>query len=189
MRTAVLEIPKTKALELYRAYKTHQAYQTPEDYEVQRTYQLISQGRLVIQAIESIKQAGLNFEGLPRLALMRADQKECFVRIFSSGGAEFRNHQWSNQKRNTITLPPSSFPTQTDMKQGKTLLPTVPVHLRPKRGIANYHVLWEAEWKKIPPGDPYLLRQIGRGDMWLVVAAWELTEVEKAAMRTRINAS
>lgn len=37
------------------------------------------------------------------------------------------------------------------------------------------------------PKDPYLLRRIGKGDMWLVVAAWDLTEVERAALATRLN--
>jgi len=68
------------------------------------------------------------------------------------------------------------------------MVPLVPVHLRPKRGLANYHVLWEAEWERIVPRDPLLLRQIGRGDMWLVVAQWDLTEVERAALSARISA-
>lgn len=37
------------------------------------------------------------------------------------------------------------------------------------------------------PVDPYLLLQIGEVDMWLVVAALDLTEVESAATRTRIR--
>jgi hypothetical protein len=69
---------------------------------------------------------------------------------------------------------------------GEAIVPIVPVYLRPKRGLANYHVLWEAEWRRIPPHDPMLLRRIG-GDMWLVVAQWDLTEVERAALATRIN--
>ncbi len=52
---------------------------------------------------------------------------------------------------------------------------------------SNYHILWEAEWTKIVPRDPYLLRRIGQADLWLVVAAWNLTEVERAALSTRIT--
>ena len=66
-------------------------------------------------------------------------------------------------------------------------MPVIPVHLRPRRGLQNYHVLWEAEWERIPPRDPMLLRRIGRGDMSLVVAAWDLTEVERAALATRFS--
>jgi len=65
-------------------------------------------------------------------------------------------------------------------------VPIIPGYLRPKRGLQNYHILWEAEWSRGVPVDPYLLRRIGQGDLWLVVAAWELTEVERAAMSTRV---
>ncbi len=68
----------------------------------------------------------------------------------------------------------------------KAMMPTVPIHLRPKRGLQNYHVLWEAEWEPVPPRDPYLLRRIGKADLWLVVAHWDLTEVERAALATRV---
>lgn len=191
MQTVKLDMPKNKALELYRAYKTHQAYQTPEDYEIMRTYKLIAQGNVIIQAMESIRLAGLNEDGLPKLAIMRAGNKECFVTLNNSGSVEFKSKRWMNyrDRRNVVDLPSGSMPRPKERVEGHALVPTIPVHLRPKRGIENYHVLWEAEWKRIPPGDPYLLRQIGKGDMWLVVAAWDLTEVEKAAMRTRINAA
>ena len=65
-------------------------------------------------------------------------------------------------------------------------MPIIPVHLRPKRGLANYHVLWEAEWERVVPRDPYLLRRIGKADLWLVVAHWELSPVEMAALSTRV---
>ena len=31
------------------------------------------------------------------------------------------------------------------------------------------------------------LRRIGKADLWLVVAQWDLTEVEKAALSTRVG--
>jgi hypothetical protein len=43
------------------------------------------------------------------------------------------------------------------------------------------------EWRKVVPKDPYLLRRIGDGDMWVVVAHWDLTEVERAALAHRLN--
>ena len=66
-------------------------------------------------------------------------------------------------------------------------LPGIPLHLRPKRGLENYHILWEAEWERRPPGDPMLLRRIGKSDAWLVVAAWDITPVEQAVLATRMN--
>jgi len=66
-------------------------------------------------------------------------------------------------------------------------VPLIPVHLRPKRGLANYHILWEAEWRRLPPVDPLLIRRLGKGDLWVVVAAWDLTEVERAAIAARMS--
>jgi hypothetical protein len=68
-------------------------------------------------------------------------------------------------------------------------LPLVPLPLRPKRALTNYHVLWEAEWRRAVPVDPLLLRRLGKGDLWLVVAQWDLTPVEVAALSTRVNAA
>lgn len=65
-------------------------------------------------------------------------------------------------------------------------MPLIPVHLRPRHALDNYHVLWEAEWSRVVPRDPYLLRRIGNADLWLVLAAWDLTEVERAALATRV---
>jgi hypothetical protein len=46
------------------------------------------------------------------------------------------------------------------------MVPIVPVHLRPKHGLQNYHILWEAEWHPVPPTDPMLLRRYA-GDLWI----------------------
>lgn len=90
MDVKALALDKAKARELYREYKKHQNYSSPIDHEIQRTCQLIAQGRTVIQAIESIKAAGLNEEGFPKLAIARATQERCFLRLNADGSAEFR---------------------------------------------------------------------------------------------------
>ena len=65
------------------------------------------------------------------------------------------------------------------------MVPIVPPQLRPHWGLHNYHILWEADWQKVPPRDPALLERIG-GDLYAVLAVWDLTELERAvlAMRT-----
>jgi len=193
MQPAALKLDKWEARNLYKKYKSATVYQKPEkiDLEVMRTYRMISEGKVIIQALESIRQAGAQESGLPKLALMRADQEKCFVEVTPDGRVRYRPQQWRWQKGTraaslNFSLPAGTMPGKSTAMEGSCLLPTIPFHLKPKRGLENYHILWEAEWKKIPPGDPLLLQQIGIGDMWLVVAAWDLTEVEKAAMRTRI---
>lgn len=183
-----IEMPVKQARELYRKYREHQHYSQPIDREIQRTYQLIAQGRIVIRALDAIKQAGLNPDGLPFLALMRADVRECWWSASGDGGGRFATQRPRGRDARTIVLPPDTFPRRNQPWHGTAIMPTIPLHLRPKRGLANYHVLWEAEWTKIPPVDPMLLRRIGKGDLWLVVAAWDLTPVEQAALAGRISA-
>lgn len=186
---------KDKAYELYKAYKTHKAYERPEDYEIMRTYQLIAQGKVIIQAMAAIKKAGLNSEGLPYLALARADAKECKLEMDRWGGGFFGTHDIYRKNTTTkIEFPRSFFPNAQGSLQAretwetKAAVPIIPPQYRPKRGLANYHILWEAEWEAVAPEDPYLLRRVGTtGDMWIVLAAWDLTPVERAAMQSRIN--
>lgn len=193
METVKLTIPRSEARDLYRAYRTHVHYSEPIDDEVRRAYQLLAQGRLLIRAIESVKEAGLTPEGFPALALCRADKKACRVDTHSNGSAvmyaEGTSVGWrSPLKENSciVRFAAGSFRGAGDRYSGRAIMPLVPVQHRPKRGLANYHVLWEAEWSRVPPRDPYLLRRIGKADLWVVVAMWDLTEIERAVMQSRI---
>lgn len=187
MKVEELKLDKAKARELYQEYKKHQHYSAPMDLEIQRTYQKIAQGRTVIKALESIKVAGLNEQRMPKLAIVRADHPHVELRMSQNGSATMEapgRHRGARGQ--SFSWPNGSFVGVTNWTMAKAVAPIIPIHLRPKRGLPNYHILWEAEWSRIPPRDPYLLRRIG-GDIWLVVAAWDLTEVERAAMATRLN--
>lgn len=187
MEVEKLVVDREKARELYQQYKKHQHYSEPMDLEIQRTYQKLAQGRTVIRALESIKVAGLNAQALPKLAIVRADHEHVELVMMADGSAKMEapgRHRGARGQ--TFSWPAGSF-ARNKWDRRKAIVPIIPIHLRPKRGLANYHILWEAEWSPTPPRDPYLLRRLGN-DMWLVVAAWDLTEVERAAMATRINA-
>ena len=192
METQAIVLDRVRARELWRAYKTHQYWSDPIDHEIQLAYQAIAQGRVVIQALASIKAAGLGANGLPKLAIVRADAAECFLTLARNGSARFSmTNAWGcdHWRRQHVDLPPGSFPDSTAapvrFSALQAIVPLIPIHLRPKRGLANYHILWEAEWERIVPRDPMLLRRLGRGDLWLVVAAWDLTEIEHAALSGR----
>jgi hypothetical protein len=205
MDTQHIEIDRAKAKELYRKYREHAHYAKPIDHEVMRAYQLLSQGRLVIKAIESIVKAGLKTEGVdagfPKLALVRADAPSCKVQLSKDGSGymhagdiEPKWRGWRSgssgvvQSKNVFWFPAGTFTGAADRYRGEAVAPLVPIHLRPKRGIENYHVLFEAEWTHIAPVDPFLVRRIGKSDLWAVCAMWELTEVERAVLSSRINA-
>lgn len=205
MDTQQIVVDRAKAKELYQAYRKHQFYAKPVDKEVMRAYQLLAQGRLVIKAIESVAKAGLKTEGadkgLPKLALVRADAPTCKVAMHHNGGAimhagdtEPRSRGWrqgggTQQSANVFVFGKDTFtqPEATRNWRGEAITPMVPIHMRPKRALKAYHILFEAEWTKIAPVDPFLLRRIGRSDLWAVCAMWELSEVERAVLSTRIT--
>jgi hypothetical protein len=191
MQAETLELDREKARELYRKYREHQHWSEPIDQEIQRTYRLIAQGRVVIRALASVAAAGVGDDGYPKLALCRADAETCHLSYNSDGGIRMAAKDWvrDSEVRCYFDWPAGTFPTPPSRPawaRRRALVPLVPIHLRPKRGLANYHILFEALWRPEPPVDPMLLRRLGQGDLWVVVAAWDLTPVEQAALAARL---
>jgi hypothetical protein len=187
MKVERLKMDPEKARELWRRYQSHVTGQTKADQEIAAVYKRLAQGRTVILALESIRTAGATEEGYPRLAIARADEK----RIRCNIGPHYSNWTFepgypirANSRVLSVAIPEGDKPRQH--KRLETDVPLIPVHIRPKRGIANYHILFEADWREYPI-DPYLLRRFG-SDAWLVVAAWDLTPVERAVMANRVHA-
>jgi len=171
--------PKEEAHQLWMKYREHRDVATPQDRKIEDIYRRISRGEKVIKAIESIRQAGLDANGDPRLALIRADANICFYRK-ETNQVVFRMDSWGsdNWHRRRIVVPWQGMGFGSTKK---SIVPLIPLHLRPKTSLTNYHILFEAEWQMIPPTDPMLLRRFGN-DLWLVVAAWDLTAVERAVL-------
>jgi len=78
---------------------------------------------------------------------------------------------------------------------GYALVPIIPPAVRREAGVAasrdrEHHVLFEVEaWSDTPlraepDRDPYLLRHLG-GDLYVILAAWDLTPLERAVMTWR----
>jgi hypothetical protein len=194
MQTQHIQLTRENAQALFRDYKKCLHYAEPIDREIMRAYELLGKGRLIIKALESIVAAGLNNDGFPKLAICRATAPKCFLHLRDNGGAtmnEQRHVRARSHVKRVISFPEGSFKVTAKSRYGmgwdaEAMVPPAPLHLRPKRGMENYHILWEAEWTRTVPRDPYLIRRIGGGDMWLVVAMWQLTEVERAALASRL---
>lgn len=197
MKLDKLVLQKEKASKLYQQYKEHKGQQTDMDREIESVYRHIAAGEVVIRAVASIQQAGVGDDNRPKLAICRADSEQCYWEPNAEGGGCFENDRWLHHNAHwsrRISIPKGSFPEwpqddwhERNRRRGVAMVPLIPVYLRPKAKLSNYHVLFEAEWKKTPPRDPVLLRRIV-GDSWLVLAAWDLTDVEMAAMANRLNA-
>lgn len=160
-----------------------------EDEAIMRGYRALSRGQQVIHLSDTIKAGGLDDEGLPKLAVMQADLVWCHLRV-SSTDVVFSddNDNWRQRHRRRFRFGVDLFdPQPTEAWHRQAMVPIVPPALRPADKLGNYHVLWEVpKWEKVPrpPGDPALLKRIG-GDLFAVVAIWDLTPLEQAVLSGR----
>ncbi|MEY9493723.1 hypothetical protein [Bradyrhizobium elkanii] len=189
MHHVPLTISRETARDLYHQYLKHKHYSTPIDREVLSVYQKLAAGKLVIKALESVATAGVDEQGLPKLAIARADQKICHLSMSGNGAATMSPGGRRPARRGATTwfdFPAGTFAGKPGWRNAESLVPQAPLHLRPKHALQNYTVLFEADWRKAPPIDPFLLRRIGKADLWLVLAVWDLTEVERAVLAGRL---
>lgn len=198
MEAVNIEMDAAEAMRLYKAYQRDRHFETPIDREIKRTYREIAKGNTVIKALESIVAAGAHEDGTPKLGLVRADQNRCILRRGYDGNFSLSAPGYENKSRPAgdmhFAFPQGSLPAMKDQTHPtgwwsarEAIVPIIPLHLRPRTGLDTYHILWEAEWNRTVPIDPFLLRRLGKGDLWLVVAAWDLTEVERAALQSRVR--
>ncbi len=181
-----------KAFLEYRAAfrETHEA----QDAKIMRGYRELAKGRQLISLPETIKAGGYHVgardEIVPNLAIVRASADFVYLRTWTDGSCLFSEEQsyaW-RAKKAVRRLPAGTLPAmdwnQTARGTQRALVPIIPPEYRPPYKLENYHILFEAEWKPQPPVDPVLLKHIG-GDLYAVLAAWDLTEVERAVLAER----
>lgn len=139
----------------------------------------------------------------PALAVTRADARSCWIEPLLAGNrVRFQADGWQWDRRRVDELIVENvFDVEVEVNLAelaydrneraavvgmrlKAMAPTIPPPLRPPHHLRNYHLLWEAEWtvgSMIPPGDPALLKHLG-GDLFAVLAVWDLSPLEKAAL-------
>lgn len=181
-----------------------------EDAAIMRGYQVMSTGKQLIRLTEVIVAGGIFSNGMPRLAVAQSDHDYVYCTRDTLGAVEYKPRQWvHDHHRKGI----SRFPTKTlpmfdceangcDMNQPsykhtghytnghglRAMVPNVPPGLRPAHSLSNYLTLFEVDkWERAPrpPGDPALLKHIG-GDLYAVLAVWDLTALEQAVLAGRI---
>lgn len=179
-----------------------------EDEQIMRGYRALARGQQLIRLSDTLRAGGSTIvtgrprwnrqqlveTRVPRLAVIRADATMCFTQgIDNDGGclltADKPNGELSaNNRRDRFQIADETF-ERTERGVWITfraIVPNVPPPLRPAHSLKGYMILWEAEWSQhpIPPGDPALLKHIG-GDLYAVVAIWDLTELEQAVLAGR----
>lgn len=208
MNLNVASMPKEEALEKFNQYKDAvRVSRAAADRMMMNAFRLLSEGRGILNLRETISKGGVHEETwLPKLAVMRADQEMCwFVRgVEGSGCYSEKNARNVTKARLTTRLqfrmPADTFPRQSwseipeatrrrYRESFSTPVPPIPPEHRPSDAFSKYCILWEVDvWEPhAPPGDPVLLRPIG-GDLYAVMAVWDLTSVERMVLGAILGA-
>lgn len=165
----------------------------------QATYHL-SQGRKVLNIFDSIKQGGVDGNKEPKLAIGRADWGTVFFTKHrgKSGafGSERVGSNWG--KVDSVRLPVNYFDDEWDQIMHtwgsepkrptvKSPIPIIPGELMPEGKLKNYYILfevgqWEEDLSRRRIGDdPLLLRRLSE-NMFVVLASWDVSPLEKAIL-------
>ena len=208
MKLQTIEMPVEEAKQAYldyrravRAAKT--AATNSEDAQIARCYKALSEERQIINIMDAFARAGEDKDGLPRLAITRADsQRILLARNWGAGscdmypaelGGYYQNRPYEGQVFQFTSLSERESPFRRPSWDRKTtvavnrftaLVPNIPPRLRPPHDLKNYHLLWEAKWdieRPRSPRDPALLKHLG-GPLYAVLATWDLTPVEQAVL-------
>lgn len=202
------DVDRAEARERFLEYK--RSVHTRHDEEmtqIMRGYREIARGHQVIDMAATIRAGGVvrvrqwRWDSeikvlLPALAVMRADQPWCWVETSSDGRCSFWPDRGTppHARRNVVRLPAGTVVPSatvagivaTTHRSHRAMVPPVPPRFMPTIGLGNFHVLFEAEWEPRTPKDPALLRHIG-GDLYAVLAQWDLTEIERTVLAGRFR--
>lgn len=166
-----------------------------EDRAVMDGYRHLARGSALLDLRSAMRAGGQDDKSRPKIAITRADFKWCW---FEYVGAEARfvgtNKDGNGVKSyvyNTVQMPPAvltppeGWQRRNDAR-ARALVPMIPPKFRPTAKLSNYHIMFEAEWRPVPPVDPFLLKHLG-GTLYVVLAQWNLTSLEQAVLAGRLE--
>lgn len=209
MQLATIDMPVDEAQRLFEEYRgAVRERHDEEDEQIMRGYKTLARGQQVLNLPQTIRAAGVDlirvrprWRGgqardvtVPRLAVSRANRTTVWTYGIDESGRcvlQTKRDPHINNRFDVMRFPTGTFEAGTQDEWGSTpriraVVPNVPPRLRPRAGLGNFHVLFEAEWglDPEPPVDPALLRHIG-GDLYAVIAVWDLTDLERAVLAGR----
>lgn len=167
--------------------------------ELADAYGVLARGGEILQLEQALQAGGLYADGLPRLAVVRADGKDvqywrgCRDR-WDNGSARGHHFLMGNSragvrgKRKGIMVDMGVLQNGDRIRQHvvyRAVAPLVPPRFLPQSGLHNYYLLWEATWERVTPIDPILMRHVS-GSFFQVLYQWDLTDLERMALSTRL---
>lgn len=196
---ALITMPKEQAAEKWKEYlELEKQKSTKEFREFKQIYHQLSKGKAVLDLFETIKKVGVNADGEPRIAIAPANAPACWFRKIEQTQGRFQSSEslWRYSTPESIQVPKGTFPSWKRTENNdiirsliKAPRPSIPPEVSAKVGVSlryPYYVLWEVEkWEPEPPRDPLLLRRVSN-NIFVLIAKWNLTKLERAVMRGRI---
>ncbi len=188
-----IAMTREEARNEFEAYQSALRYKSNEEYKaLMQGYKALSKGHVLIDLQTAFDEAGTDDKDRPNLAIAQVNAKRVHVSLFA-GSCHFKwkitsTNSWgdnySNAKGNVIKigLPKNNQRrNMNDFNDLVTPVPLTPPKFLPNRVTNKHFVLWEVEeWEEIP-SDPALLKHIG-GDLYALLATWDLTPLEKAVL-------
>lgn len=196
MNVTTITMPKEQAQAKLEAYREQNRKRNDEEYQAAEAgYAALAEGTPLISLTEAIRGGGFDEKMRPKLAIARADRKQVHYRQDWNGTRWFDTSSNGTQGTENGLAVAIEAPGNSDSRHGYALVPMVPADVRQKvtGQLKDYFILWEVEqWadKRLstkPDRDPYLLKHIG-GDLYAVVAEWDLTPLERLVMAGRRDA-
>lgn len=202
-------VARQKFLEYRAAVREHRR---AEDDAMMKAYRAAAQGKRLIHLTNTIAKGGtVDIEApdrawarrghtviirVPALAVAHADAARvythgvdrdgsCHMRDKPELGHANQRNRWDFEAGTFSMLPegPITDGNSWGQPRVRAIVPHIPPLLRPSKGLGTYLTLFEAEWglDPLPPTDPALLKHV-TGDIYAVVAVWDLTDLERMVL-------
>lgn len=190
MNVPTITMDREQARDAYREYRAACRNNPSEaDRVVMMGYKAMAQGRAIIDLVQAMQAGGLDEQGRPKLAVGRASWEwigfdTLYRRKVGGTVASFYKFPDRHGAIAAYDFPIGTFAGPTvklTVRPWRAMVPTIPPSIRPASNLDQYHILWEAEWQATPPRDPLLLRKLN-GNLYVVLAVWDLTELERAVL-------
>lgn len=200
MNVPRIAMSREEALRKMYAYqRAMRRSKNPELAAAEAGYAALADGCQLLDLNQAIGAGGWTPEGHPAFAVARADRRT--VRYDLDGSRWLRFEAGKNTRTGGPTLRrsiplihmPKQDPTWRPWRAGEAMVPLIPADVREEArtkarfvGERHWFILWEAVWVKVPPKDPILLEHLA-GSLYVVLAQWDLTELERALMQGRLG--
>jgi hypothetical protein len=153
-----------------------------QDRRVLDAIEALESGRMLISLQQTFRQGGNHYTyNLPKLAIASARSKNVVVYKRGNGQIEFHSKIKMNMDLD--------YKGDGNRHSARSAVPAAPIEVRKQFNLKDksLFMLFEANWTAYavkeprPPIDPALIQQVA-GDLWAVLACWELSGLEQAAL-------